>query len=100
MYIYLSSIDRKYMNCLMFIFFSNNYWAQWIGRDDAVVSVVNLRLDEDGEDLIMIMIIIMILMIMMERTGLVTFMMALHAVESTLAESCIRFPQLRDSGTS
>ena len=36
----------------------------------------------------------------MERTGLVTFMMALHAVESTLAESCIRFPQLRDSGTS
>ena len=47
----------------------------------------------------MIMMIMMI-MIMMERTGLVTFMMALHAVESTLAESCIRFPQLRDSGTS
>ena len=46
------------------------------------------------------MIMIMMIMIMMERTGLVTFMMALHAVESTLAESCIRFPQLRDSGAS
>ena len=46
------------------------------------------------------MIMIIMITIMMERTGLGTFMMALHAVESTLAESCIRFPQLRDSGAS